>query len=103
MKLARRPNLVLSNKKKRTHHQLNFVVLADHSMKIRESEKNEQILRPCKRVKKIVQHEGNWYSWNSLQSLVKGLEELEIRGKNETIQTSAFLSLARRLRRVLET
>ncbi len=34
--------------------------------------------------------------------LVKGLEELEIRGQVETIQTTAFLISARILRKVLE-
>ena len=34
---------------------------------------------------------------------VKRLDELEIRGRNETIQTSALQKLARILRRVLET
>ena len=35
--------------------------------------------------------------------LLKGLEDLEITGRVETIQTIAFLRLARLLRRVLET
>ena len=35
--------------------------------------------------------------------LVKGLEDLKIRGQVETIQTTALLRLARILRRVLET
>ena len=37
------------------------------------------------------------------KGLVKGLEDLEIRGQVETIQTTALLRLARILRRVLET
>ena len=37
------------------------------------------------------------------KGLAKGLEKLEIRGQVETIQLAAFLSLARILRRVLET
>ena len=35
--------------------------------------------------------------------LVKGLEDLEIKGQVETIQTAALLRLARILRQVLET
>ena len=35
--------------------------------------------------------------------LVKGLEDLEIRGRVETIQTTALLRSARILRRVLKT
>ena len=37
------------------------------------------------------------------RGLVKGLEDLEIRGQVETIQTTTLLRLARILIRVLET
>ena len=37
------------------------------------------------------------------EGLLKGLEDLEIRGRVETIQNTALLKLARILRRVLET
>ena len=37
------------------------------------------------------------------KGLLKGLEDLEIKGQVETIQTTAFLRTARILRRVLET
>ena len=37
------------------------------------------------------------------EGLVKGLEDLEIRGRVETIQTTALFRSARILRRVLET
>ncbi len=37
------------------------------------------------------------------KGLVQGLEDLEIRGRVETIQTTALLRSARILRRVLET
>ena len=37
------------------------------------------------------------------KGLIKGLEDLEIRGRVETIQTTALLRSARILRRVLET
>ena len=37
------------------------------------------------------------------EELVQGLEDLEIRGRVETIQTTALLRSARILRRVLET
>ena len=39
----------------------------------------------------------------NLKGLVKGLEDLKIRGQMETIQTAALLRLARILMRVLET
>ena len=37
------------------------------------------------------------------KGLIKGLEDLEIKGRVETIQTTALLKLARILRRVLKT
>ena len=37
------------------------------------------------------------------KGLIKGLEDLEIIGQEETIQTTALLRSARTLRRVLET
>ena len=37
------------------------------------------------------------------RGLVQGLEDLEITGRMETIQTTALLRSARTLRRVLET
>ena len=36
------------------------------------------------------------------ERLLKGLEDVEIRGQEETIWTTALLRLARQLRRVLE-
>ena len=37
------------------------------------------------------------------KGLLKGLEDLEIRGREETIQTTTLLGTAKILRRVLET
>ena len=37
------------------------------------------------------------------KGLLKGLEDLEVGGRMETIQTTALLKMARILRRVLET
>ena len=37
------------------------------------------------------------------KGLLKGLEDLEVGGRVETIQTTALLKMARLLRRVLET
>ena len=38
-----------------------------------------------------------------IKGLLKGLEDLEVGGRGETIQTTALLKTARILRRVLET
>ena len=48
---ARRPDLVLINKKKRTYHLVNFVVPADHRVKIKESEKINKYLDFDKKLK----------------------------------------------------
>ena len=92
---------------KRTCKIVDFAVPADHS-KI-ESEKKDKYLDLSRELKKL---------WNMkvtfilivfgalgtvTKGLIKGLEELEIRGRVETIQTTALLRSARILGRVLET
>ena len=44
-----------------------------------------------------------WCAWNDPQRLIKELEELESRGRVETLRITALLGSARILRRVLET
>ena len=88
---------------------MDFAVPADHRVKVKESEKIDKYLDLARELKKI---------WNmrvkvvpivigALGTVPKGLErsldELEIRGRIETIQTTALLRSARILRRVLET
>ena len=52
---------------------MNFAILTDHKVKIKES----QELRPFQKTKKDVEHVGdsdtscNWPTWNGLQSLGK--------------------------------
>ena len=41
--LARRPNLVVVNNKKRTFRIMDFAVTADHRVKLKESEKIDKI------------------------------------------------------------
>ena len=106
---ARRPDLVLINKKKRTCHIVDFAVPADHRVKLKEIEKKDKYLDLTRELKKL---------WNmrvkvvpivigALGTVPKGLEkslsELEIKGRIETIQTTALLKSARIIRRVLET
>ena len=86
---------------------MNFAILADHRVKIKESQKGDKYVDLARGLKML---------WNmkmtvilidggSLgtipKSLVKGLEDLEIRGRAETIQTIELLRSARILRRVL--
>ena len=94
---ARRPDLVLINKKKRTCHIVDFAVPADHRVKLKEIEKKAKYLDLARELKKL---------WNmrvkvvpivigALGTVPKGLEkslsELEIKGRIETIQTIALL------------
>ena len=92
--------------KKRT---CKIVYFADHRINLKESEKKDKYLDLARELKKL---------WNMEVTIVpivigafgtitkglsKGLEDLEIGGKVETIQTTAMLRTARILRRVLKT
>ena len=94
---ARRPDLVIVCKNLRTCCIEDFVFSADHWVKIKESEKRDMYLDIAIEVKKL---------WNLKvsvipivtgalgtipKSLVKRLEDLEIRGRAGTIQTTALL------------
>ena len=84
---------------------MNFAISLEHRIKLKESEKKE-LARELKKM------------WNmkvtiipivigALDTVTKGLlkelEDLEVRGRVETIQTTALLRTARILRRVLKT
>ena len=107
--LARRPDLIIINKKMRTCKIVNFAVPADHRIKLKECEKKDKYLDLARELKKL---------WNMkvtiipivigafgtvTKELLKGLEDLEVGERVETIQTTALLKMARILRRVLET
>ena len=98
---ARRPDLIIINKKQRTCKIVNFAVLADHGIKLKESEKTDKYLDFARELKKL---------WNMkvtiipividafgtvTKGLLKGLEDLEFGGWVETIQTIALLRTAR--------
>ena len=108
---ARRPDLIIikEKKKKRIYKIVDFAVSADHRINLKESEKKDKYLDLARELKKL---------WNmkvtvvpivigTLGTITKGLlkclEDLEIGGRVETIQTTALLRTARFLRRVLET
>ena len=106
---ARRPDLIVINKEKRTCKIVDFAVPADHRIKWKESEKKDKHLDLARQLKKL---------WNMnvtiipivigafgkiTKGLLKGLEDMEVVGRVETIQTTALLRTARILRRVLET
>ena len=106
---ARRPDLKIINKKKRSYKTVDFAVPADHIIKLKECEKKDKYLDLAKESKKL---------WNMqvtiipivigafgtvTKGLLKGLEDLEVGGRVETIQTTTLLRIARILRKVLET
>ena len=106
---ARRRDFITVNKKKRTCKIVDFAVPADHRIKLKECEKKDKYLDLARELKKL---------WNMqvtiipivigafgtvTKGLLKGLEDLEVGGRVETIQTTALLRTARILRRVLET
>ena len=107
--MARRSDLIIINKKKRTCKIVDFAVPADHRIKLKEYEKNDKYLDLARELKKL---------WNMqvtiipivigafgtvTKGLLKGQEDLEVGGQVETIQTTTLLRTARILRRVLET
>ena len=106
---ARIPDLIIINKEKRTCKIVDFPVPADHRIKLKECEKKDKYLGLARELKNL---------WNIqvtfipivigafgtvTKGLLKGLEDLEVGVRVETIQTTALLNTARILRRVLET
>ena len=107
---ARRPDLIKKRKKKkRTCKIVDFAVPADHRIKLKESEKKDKYLNLARELKKL---------WNMLvtikpiiigafetvtKGLLKGLKDLEVGGRMETIQITSLLRTTRIPRRVLET
>ena len=103
---ARRPDLTIINKKKRTCKIVDFALPADHRIKLKECEKKDKYLDLARELKKnygtiipiVIGAFGT-----VTKGLLKGLEDLEVGGRVETIQTTAVLRTARILRSVLET
>ena len=106
---ARTPDLIIINKRKRICKIVDFAVSADHRIKLKECEKKDKYLDLAWELKKL---------WNMKVTIIpivigafgivtkgslKGLEDLEVGGSVETIQTTALLTMARVPRRALET
>ena len=99
-----RPN---NNQHKRSEI-IDFAVPADHRVKMKECEK-KKYLDLVRELEKL------WnMKWTIIpivigafgivtKGLLKGLEDLEVGGRVETIQTTTLLRMARILRRILET
>ena len=105
----RRPDLIIINKKKKICKIVDFAVPADHKINLKESEKKDKHLDIDRGFKKL---------WNMkvtivpivigvfgaiTKELLKGLEDLKVGRRVETIQTTALLRICRILRWVLET
>ena len=107
---TRRPDLIIINKKKKRICKIvDLAVPVDHRIKLKECEKKDRYLNPARELKKL---------WNMkvtivpivigafatiIKGLLKGLEDLEVGGRVETIQMTALQRTAKILRRVLET
>ena len=106
---ARRPDLIIINKRKEICKIVDFAVPADHRINLKESEKKDNYLDLARELKKL---------WNMkitivpivigplgtvTKVLLKGLADLEVDGRVETIQTTVLLRTARTLRRVQGT
>ena len=84
---------------------MDFAIPVDHRIKLKESEKKDltRELKNCVTLCNTIIPIGNGALGTVTERLLKGLEDLEIRGRVETILTTALLRSARILRRVLET
>ena len=104
---VRRPDLIIISKRKRIYKIVNFAVPADHRINLKESEKKDKYLDLARELKKL---------WNMNvtivpivigalgtvnKGLLKSVEDLEVSGRLETIQTTTLLRTTRILRRVL--
>ena len=108
---VRTPDHIIINnqKKKRICKIVDFAVPADHRINLKESERKDKYLDLARELTKL---------WSIrvttvpiitgalstiTKGILKGLEDLEVGGRVETIQTTALLRTARILKRVLET
>ena len=93
---ARRPDLIVIDKRKRICKIVDFAVPADHRINLKESEKKYNYLDRARELKKL---------WNMkvtivlivigslgtvTKGLLKGLEDLEVSGRVETIQNDSI-------------
>ena len=106
---ARRPDLIIINKRKRICKIIDFAVPVDHRINLKENEKKDKYLDLVRELKKLRNMKVTIVPivigalGTVTKGLLKGLEDLEVSGRVETIQTTALLRTVRILRRVLET
>ena len=108
--LARRLDLIIinNNNKKITCRIVDFAVPADHRVKLKEREKKDKYLDFARELKKLRNMLVTFIPivFSSLgtvpKGLIKGLEDLDLTGRVETIQTTALLRSTKILRRVMQ-
>ena len=102
---ARWPDLIIIKKNERTRKIVDFAVLAGHRVKLKECEKRDKYLDLTRELKKRLLNMKVTIIPMALgtvtKELVPGLEDLEIMGQVENVQTTALLRSARILRTVL--
>ena len=93
------------NNKKKPYRMVNYVVLSNHRVKIKENEKRNKYLDFVRELRKLRNITVTVIGALLMlpKSLIKGLKVFEICGQAESIQTTASLRSARILRKVLET
>ena len=102
------PHLIVINIKKRACKIVDFSVSADHRIKRKESVKKDNYLELAGELKKkTMEQEGEFIPimigtfGTATKGLLKGLEDSEIWGRVETIQTITLLRMVRIRKRVL--
>ena len=86
---------------------MNFAVPANHKIKLKEFKKKDKYRDLARELKKLCNMKvtiipiGIGAFGTVTKGLSKGLEDLEVGGRMETIQTTALLRTARILRRFL--
>ena len=105
---ASRPDLIIINKKKRICKIVDFAVPADHRIKLKECEKRDKYLDLAWELKKLRNMKVTIIpivigAFSTVtKGILKGLEDLEVSGRVENIQTTGLLKTVRILRRVLD-
>ena len=96
-------------KEKKICKIVDLAVPADHRIKLKECEKRDKYLDLARELKKLWKMKAIIIPivigafGTVTKGLLKGLEDLEVGGRVDTIQTTALLKTVRILRRVLET
>ena len=93
---ARRPDLIIINQKKRSFKIVNFAVLSNHRIKLKEYEKKDKYLDLARELKKLWSMKVTTVPivigafGTVTKGLLKGREDLEVGGLVKTIQMTAF-------------